>query len=94
MRRDLLMRFVSFHDWIRRIYATRDDELDCDQVADLLATYVDALVAGAEMDGYFRALEQHLAQCPLCLEIAAAMREVVLQESQEPVPVAASMEQC
>jgi hypothetical protein len=88
------MRFVSFHDWIRRIYATRDDEMDCDQVADLLASYVDTLVAEGEIEGCYSAVEQHLGHCPLCLEIAAAMREAVLQESEEALPVAASVERC
>ena len=88
------MRFVSFHDWIRRIYATRDDEMDCDQVADLMASYVDALVAGGEIGTCFSAVEQHLAQCAHCLEVAAALRDVVRQESEEMVPVASSFEQC
>mgnify|MGYP000853449009 CR=1 FL=1 len=88
------MRFVSFHDWIRKIYATRDDELDCDQVADMLAGYVDALVAEQEIGDCFSAVEQHLAQCAHCLEVAVALREVVRQESEQVLPVATSVEQC
>jgi len=94
MRRFPFMRFVSFHDWIRRIYATRDDEMDCDQVADLMAGYVDALIAGGEIGTCFSAVEQHLAQCPLCLEIAAALREVVRQESEQALPAVVSVEEC
>ena len=90
------MRFVSFHDWSRRVYATRDDEIDCDEAAELMAGYVDNLVAGGEIGACFSAVEQHLAQCAFCLEIAAALREVVREQSAvgQTLPVAASIEQC
>ena len=88
------MRFVSFHDWIRRIYATRDDEMDCDQVAEMMAGYVDTLAAGGDTGACFSGVEQHLTQCPPCLEIAAALREVVRQESERLLPVQSTVEQC
>ncbi len=87
------MRFVSFHDWIRRVYATRDDEMDCDEVAELMAGYVDSLVAGEDTGACHSRVEQHLAQCPLCLEVSATLREVALQESERLLQVAASVEQ-
>jgi predicted anti-sigma-YlaC factor YlaD len=88
------MRFVSFHDWIRKIYATRHEEMDCEQVAELMPAYVDGLVARQESDGGFTAVEQHLAQCAHCLEVAAALREVAEQESEQVLPVAAHLEPC
>ena len=88
------MRFVSFHDWIRKIYATQDDEVDCDQVAQVMASYVERLVAGEEVRSRFAAVEQHLAQCPLCLEIAAALRDVARQESEQVLPATVDLEQC
>lgn len=87
------MRFVSFHDWIKKIYATRDDEMDCNQAAELIASYVEHLVAGEEIDARFSAVEQHLAQCAHCLEVATALREVVRQESEKVLSPTASLKQ-
>jgi len=88
------MRFVSFHDWIRRIYATRDDEMDCEQVAELMPAYVDALVTGGNAGACFSAVEQHLLQCAMCLEIATALREAAGQEADQELPIVAVVEQC
>jgi predicted anti-sigma-YlaC factor YlaD len=78
------MRLTSFSDWIRQIYATRDEELDCDQVFELIAGYVDKVVAGEATTG-FSDVEHHLQQCPYCYDIFVGMRDAaVLEEEQVP----------
>ena len=77
------MHLLSFHDWIRRIYATQNEELDCDQLLEVLPSYVDREVAVAERPQNATQIEQHLMQCPYCQEVYLALREVAMLEAQD-----------
>jgi predicted anti-sigma-YlaC factor YlaD len=88
------MRLVSFHDWIRRIYATQDDELDCNAVFDLLPTYVDMEIAGEAPSARFCEVEHHLRQCPYCFDLYLGLRDAALLESREATPEAVPIERC
>jgi len=77
------MRLTLFHDWIRRIYATQDEELDCDQVFEILARYVDVEIGGGRPRTCFPGVEHHLRQCPHCYDLYLGLRDAAVLESQE-----------
>ncbi|MCL7453160.1 MAG: hypothetical protein M8467_08930 [Anaerolineae bacterium] len=77
------MHLVLFRDWIRRIYATRDDELGCEEVFDAIASYVDMEIAGEPAAECFPRVLAHLKQCPHCSDIYLALRAAALLEDQE-----------
>jgi predicted anti-sigma-YlaC factor YlaD len=81
------MRLISFHDWIRRIYATQDDELDCDELSELLPTYVDREITGSALPLHASEIEHHLQQCPYCYDLYVALRDVAMLEHRETVSV-------
>ncbi len=88
------MHLLSFHDWIRRIYATRDDELDCNQVFKVLDQYVDTVVAEKEIPPNFSPVEHHLRQCPYCYDLYLAMRDAALLESEQNAQKEIVLETC
>jgi predicted anti-sigma-YlaC factor YlaD len=76
------MPLTSFHDWIRKIYATRDDELDCEQVFELLPKYVDMVTSGQAFPPGLARVEHHLKQCPYCHDLYLGLRDAVKLENQ------------
>jgi hypothetical protein len=69
-----------FRQWVRKIYATQDNELDCDGFFEAIARYVDTEVAGKKTNPTFPEVEHHLKQCPYCYELYLALREAALLE--------------
>lgn len=69
-------------EWINRIFATEDVELDCLRAQELLPAYVDADLVGQLPDPGFAMVAVHLAQCPDCAEEYQALRAVVAIEAQ------------
>jgi predicted anti-sigma-YlaC factor YlaD len=88
------MRLISFYDWIRRIYATKDDELDCDQLLELLPSYVDVEIAGEAPPPHLCEVERHLRQCPYCYDIYLGLRDAARAESECAVPQEVPVERC
>jgi predicted anti-sigma-YlaC factor YlaD len=88
------MHLISFHDWIRRIYATRDDELDCDEIFERLPQYVDSIVAGQADPPGFSQVEDHLRQCPYCYDLYLALRDTAALEAQQDHVEVAALERC
>jgi predicted anti-sigma-YlaC factor YlaD len=77
------MNLCSFRNWIRRIYATKDQELDCDLVFQTIAPYVDAELAGDDPERRFPAVAHHLSQCPMCQDLYLGLRETAHAEQQD-----------
>jgi len=77
------MTIRSFRKWIRNIYGTLEDELDCEAVALVIPHYVDLRVAGEQPEGSFPKVSQHLAQCSECCNLYHALYDMALIESQE-----------
>jgi predicted anti-sigma-YlaC factor YlaD len=77
------MHLKTFRKWIRRIYATRDEELDCDGLATVIPQYVDLEVTGKEADLRFPDVKHHLSQCPECYDIYLTLHDAALMESRE-----------
>ena len=84
------MKLESFRAWIRQIYATRDDELTCNDVFELIPKYVDTEVAGDNPVERFPKVAHHLDQCSRCHDLYAGVLEAAeLEEREQPETVAA-----
>jgi hypothetical protein len=81
------MSTESFRMWIHQIYATRDDELDCEEFSKTVAQYVDAELAGEEAHLRFPGVRRHLDQCQECADLYLAMCDAALLENQQVVPL-------
>ena len=77
------MTIKSFRKWIRSIYGTLEDELDCEAVAQVIPRYVDFRVAGGQAEASFPKIKQHLVQCSECCDLYHALYDIALIESQE-----------
>jgi hypothetical protein len=58
----------DLHATVRRLLATGQPELSCEQCFDELDRYVEAEVAGAEADAAVKGLRAHLEGCPACAQ--------------------------
>jgi predicted anti-sigma-YlaC factor YlaD len=74
------MYLEAFRKWIRQIYATRDEELDCEACFDAIPKYVDMEIAGEKTNPHFSEVEQHLNQCPHCHDLYLTLRDAALLE--------------
>jgi hypothetical protein len=72
----------EFADWLGRIYATREEELDCDQTQALLPAYADADFVKNDLDWILPDIEAHLSQCPDCAETYQGLKYVVEREAK------------
>lgn len=85
------MKLESFREWIRQIYATQDDELDCDAVFELIPEYVDMEVAGEDPTTHFPQAHHHLKQCSRCRDIYIGVLEAAKLEEKEEAERTASL---
>ena len=77
------MKLESFRAWIRKIYATRDDEMDCSDVFELIPQYVDTEVAGEDPKVRFPRVAHHLDQCSRCHDLYVGVLEAAEEEERE-----------
>ncbi|MFQ5854900.1 MAG: anti-sigma factor [Anaerolineae bacterium] len=71
---------------IYRILATEGEEIDCDQVFELIARYVDMEVAGEDATRLLPLVHQHLVQCNNCSELHDTLHELAVLEEQAVLP--------
>ncbi len=71
---------------IERILATEDEEIDCDQVFELIARYVDLEVSGEEVAELLPLVYQHLVQCDRCSDLHDTLYELSVMEEQGTLP--------
>jgi hypothetical protein len=72
--------YEGLEQLVRRILATQDDEIDCEQVADVIARYVELEVAGQGAPRVLPKVHQHLVQCNACCEIRDVLYQLVIME--------------
>jgi predicted anti-sigma-YlaC factor YlaD len=72
----------TFRKWIRQIYATRDQEMDCEGFFEAIPKYIDFEIAGGNANLQFPEVQRHLAQCPRCKDLYDAVREAARLESE------------
>jgi hypothetical protein len=70
----------NFAKTIEKIYATEENELDCNQTQAYLPAYVEAEVNGRQRPSHAHMLQVHLAQCPDCRETYVGLRHVLEAE--------------
>jgi predicted anti-sigma-YlaC factor YlaD len=80
------MHLKSFRQWIQSVYATQDEELDCDQLLSLIPQYVDLQVAGEVANLRFPDAQHHLDQCAECYDLYVTVRDAALLEHQQVGP--------
>jgi predicted anti-sigma-YlaC factor YlaD len=80
------MHLKSFRSWLKRIYLTRDEELDCEQLLEILPQYVDLEVAGEPADQSLPDVEDHLTQCAECYDLYLTLRDVAALEKKRAAP--------
>lgn len=71
----------NFAKLIEKIYATEENELDCNQTQAYLPAYVEAEVNGRQHPSHAHMLQTHLAQCPDCMEVYAGLQYVLEVEA-------------
>jgi predicted anti-sigma-YlaC factor YlaD len=54
--------------WLQRVVATRDEEIDCDELAVSIEVVVEAAARGEDVRAALPAIAAHLEQCPDCRE--------------------------
>jgi predicted anti-sigma-YlaC factor YlaD len=77
------MNLRSFRNWIRQIYATKDQEPDCRAVFETIAPYVDTQIAGDDPAQRYPAVAHHLRQCPACTDLYLSLREAARAQLEE-----------
>jgi hypothetical protein len=68
--------------FLRRVWATEDEEISCTECFDLVPQYVDLEVAGESPDKKVPRLRQHLDQCAACREEYETLRDLVRLEAE------------
>lgn len=76
----------GFAQWLERIYATAETEIDCEQLRAILPAYVDFEIAGGNPAGRFPQAKAHFAQCPDCAEEYIGLRKVAELEARGRLP--------
>jgi predicted anti-sigma-YlaC factor YlaD len=71
----------NFANWVEKIYATEENELDCNQTQTYLPAYVEAEVNGRPQPSHSHMLQAHLAQCPDCRETYVGLQHVLEAEA-------------
>jgi hypothetical protein len=67
----------DFVRWIKQIYQTRDAEIECAQLQEVLPAFVDAEVSGMIMNGEGHGVRLHLSHCPDCTDVYESLRAIV-----------------
>jgi len=77
-----------FIQWLERIYATAETEVDCEQLQAILPAYVEFEIAGGDPLTHFPQALAHLGQCPDCAEEYEGLRKVAGLEARSRLPQA------
>lgn len=78
-----------FLHWLEKVYATQDEEIDCERLQAFLPAHVDFEINGENLpDKLLSQVRAHLAQCPDCREEYEALRAAALLEAGGGLPEA------
>lgn len=80
------MNNKEFTKWIEQVYATQENELNCEQTQNGLPAYVDAINQKMTIDPVVEhKISKHLNQCPDCNDIFEGLAYVTSQEIEEDI---------
>jgi predicted anti-sigma-YlaC factor YlaD len=68
--------------WLQRVYKTQDEEIDCAQLYDTIAQFVDMQVSGQDAAQILPLVQQHLDQCPDCHDLYESLRTMAELEAE------------
>jgi hypothetical protein len=71
---------------VEDVFATRDDEIQCREAADLIARCSDVPLTDAEVQRRYPQLWQHLGFCPDCAEDYRAVMALAREEAADRLP--------
>ncbi|MFQ5593590.1 MAG: anti-sigma factor [Anaerolineae bacterium] len=80
------MNHDEIEQLIHRILATEDEEINCAQVFELIARYVDMEVAGEDVAQLLPLVYEHLVQCEMCSDLHSTLYELADMEEQDKLP--------
>lgn len=81
--REVRLKNKKFTEWIKEIYATNTEGLDCHQTEAVLPEYVDALTDNQPIDSIIvKTVEEHLKHCPDCKEVFDGLKYVAEHAEQ------------
>ncbi|HSD82318.1 MAG TPA: hypothetical protein VLG46_00575 [Anaerolineae bacterium] len=80
------MNRKQFKQWLKRMYETSENEMNCEQFQASLPGLVDFEIAGGDVRAQFATALAHLRQCPDCAAEYEALREVARLELQGRLP--------
>lgn len=75
-----------FENWLKNIYATREEEISCTECFDLTSRYVELEISGQNAAARMPELKQHLDQCRACRDEYETLRELRLLEEKGDFP--------
>ncbi len=82
------MNRKQFRQWLKRIYATFENEMSCDQFQASLPVLVEIEIAGGDVQAQFSTALAHVRQCPDCAADYEALRGVARLDLQGHLPQA------
>ncbi len=82
------MNSTQLAEWLERMYATAEAEMDCKQFQALLPATVDLEIAGQAAAPHLAQVKAHLAQCPDCAEEYVGLRKAAELEARGRLPKA------
>ena len=77
--------------WIKLVYNTSDEEIDCNQFQLLLPVYVDARVEGKIPELSIAEIGLHIEQCPDCADEFESLYHVLALEAKGTMPGSAEL---
>jgi len=91
IRRGTSLNHQQLLKWIKLVYNTSDEEIDCKQFQMLLPVYVDARVAGNIPELPIAGIGLHIEQCPDCADEFESLYHVLALEAKEAMPGSAEL---
>ena len=85
------MNDEQFRRWIARVYSTADYEIDCDQVRELVAAYVEAEINDETLDPEYAEVRHHLEQCNDCSDLYESLYRVASLEASGELPATSEL---
>jgi predicted anti-sigma-YlaC factor YlaD len=89
LKGDFAVNREQFLRWIDQIFATREEEIDCERLKELLPAYVDFEVANEDRtltEASLAVVADHLCQCADCAAEHAAILAVARMVSEGALP--------
>jgi hypothetical protein len=80
------MDHQRFTNWLKNIYATRENEISCSECFDLVSRFVEMELAGEDADARMPELRHHLNQCRACRDEYEALRDLQQLEENGELP--------